>query len=97
MALEIFATPVVDALIKNLGSAIWTELGSIWGVKDEIERLRRLLSTINAVLEDAEGRSINEIALRKCSASNRQMLNLQLSMLNIFCVFSFLLLLFKIL
>ena len=76
MALEIFATPVVDALIKNLGSAIWTELGSICG-KDEIERLRRLLSTINAVLEDAEGRSINEVALHKCSASNRQMLSLQ--------------------
>ena len=65
MASAAITLPLLESLIEKLGSAIWNELGLLWGVKDDIRKLQGLLSTIGAVLEDAERRSISDGALRK--------------------------------
>ena len=41
-------------IIEKLSSTTFEEIGSIWGVKDELERLKNIVSTIQAVLQDAE-------------------------------------------
>uniref|UniRef100_A0A2N9IQZ5 Disease resistance N-terminal domain-containing protein n=1 Tax=Fagus sylvatica TaxID=28930 RepID=A0A2N9IQZ5_FAGSY len=40
-------------MIENLGSQIFKEIGSLWGVKDEFEKIKNTVSTIRAVLLDA--------------------------------------------
>ena len=41
-------------IIERLGSMAFEEIGSIWGVKDELQKLKDIVSTIQAVLQDAE-------------------------------------------
>ena len=41
-------------IIEKLSSTTFEEIGSIWGVKDELEKLKNTVSTIQAVLQDAE-------------------------------------------
>ena len=41
-------------IIEKLSSTTFEEIGSIWGVKDELEQLKNTVSTIQAVLQDAE-------------------------------------------
>uniref|UniRef100_A0A2N9FNW9 Rx N-terminal domain-containing protein n=1 Tax=Fagus sylvatica TaxID=28930 RepID=A0A2N9FNW9_FAGSY len=45
---------LVQKIIERLGSTAFKEIGSIWGVKDELEKLKNSVSTIQAVLLDAE-------------------------------------------
>ena len=45
---------VVQKIIESLGSSTLKQIGSIWGVNDELEKMKNTLSTIQAVLEDAE-------------------------------------------
>ena len=45
---------VVLKIIEKLGSTTFDEIGSIWGVKDEFQKLKNTVSTIQAVLQDAE-------------------------------------------
>jgi hypothetical protein len=45
---------LVQKIIERLGSTAFKEIGSIWGVKDELEKLKNTVSTIQAVLQDAE-------------------------------------------
>nr|XP_023909231.1 putative disease resistance protein RGA4 [Quercus suber] len=40
-------------MIENLGSQTFQELGSLWGVKGELEKIKNTVSTIQAVLLDA--------------------------------------------
>uniref|UniRef100_A0A2N9IQY7 Uncharacterized protein n=1 Tax=Fagus sylvatica TaxID=28930 RepID=A0A2N9IQY7_FAGSY len=40
-------------MIENLGSQIFKEIGSLWGVKNEFEKIKNTVSTIRAVLLDA--------------------------------------------
>ena len=40
-------------IIKNLGSQIFQEIGLLWGVRDELEKLKNTISTIQAVLQHA--------------------------------------------
>jgi hypothetical protein len=44
---------VAQKMIENLGSQIFKEIGSLWGVKDEFEKIKNTVSTIRAVLLDA--------------------------------------------
>ncbi|XP_030943684.1 putative disease resistance protein RGA1 [Quercus lobata] len=45
---------VVRSIIERSGSSIFQQIGSIWGVKVELEKMNRTVSTIRAVLHDAE-------------------------------------------
>lgn len=57
-------SPIIEVVIGKLGSCIWKEIGLLWGVDDDIQKLRRLLLTISAVLNEAERRSISDGTLR---------------------------------
>ena len=45
---------VVQTIIENLGSQIFQEIGKLYGVEKEIEKLRGTVSRIEAILDDAE-------------------------------------------
>ena len=45
---------VAEGIIKTLGSPAAEEIGLLWGVQDEVERLANTVSTIKDVLLDAE-------------------------------------------
>ncbi|XP_030945123.1 putative disease resistance protein RGA1 [Quercus lobata] len=49
---------VVQTIIESLGSSTLNEIGSIWGVNDELEKMKDTISTIQAVLEDAEEQQV---------------------------------------
>ena len=44
---------VAQTMIENLDSQIFKEIGSLWDVKDEFEKIKNTVSTIRAVLLDA--------------------------------------------
>ncbi|KAL5738782.1 hypothetical protein ACOSP7_031543 [Xanthoceras sorbifolium] len=58
------ADALFQFMLEKLDSLIQKEIGLIWGVHGEMEKLQSLLSTIQAVLEDAEEKQIKEKALR---------------------------------
>ena len=45
---------IVQMIIESLGSSILQPIRSIWGVKDELEKMKNIVLTIQAVLKDAE-------------------------------------------
>uniref|UniRef100_A0A7N2R0U5 Rx N-terminal domain-containing protein n=1 Tax=Quercus lobata TaxID=97700 RepID=A0A7N2R0U5_QUELO len=47
-------TGIAKKIDEMLGSNAFEEIGSIWAVKDEFQKLKDTLSTIEAVLKDAE-------------------------------------------
>ncbi|XP_050284768.1 putative disease resistance protein RGA3 [Quercus robur] len=44
---------LVQKMIENLGSQTFQEIGSLWGVKGELEKIKNTVSSIQAVLLDA--------------------------------------------
>ncbi|XP_075675202.1 disease resistance protein RGA2-like [Castanea sativa] len=44
---------VARKMIESLGSEIFQEIGSLWGVKDELQNIKSAVSRIQAVLQDA--------------------------------------------
>ncbi|XP_059656006.1 putative disease resistance protein RGA4 [Cornus florida] len=48
------ADALVTEILKKLGSMLLQEMGLVWGMKDELEKIRNTVSTIRAVLLDAE-------------------------------------------
>ena len=44
---------LAQKMIENLASQTFHEIGSFWGVKDELEKIKNTVSTIHAVLQDA--------------------------------------------
>uniref|UniRef100_A0A2N9I0S0 Uncharacterized protein n=1 Tax=Fagus sylvatica TaxID=28930 RepID=A0A2N9I0S0_FAGSY len=44
---------VAQKMIENLGSQIFQEIGSLWGVEDELENIKNTVSRIQALLQDA--------------------------------------------
>uniref|UniRef100_A0A2N9J4C1 Uncharacterized protein n=1 Tax=Fagus sylvatica TaxID=28930 RepID=A0A2N9J4C1_FAGSY len=44
---------VAQKMIENLGSQIFQEIGSLWGVQDELDNIKSIVSRIQAVLQDA--------------------------------------------
>uniref|UniRef100_A0A2N9FPP5 Disease resistance N-terminal domain-containing protein n=1 Tax=Fagus sylvatica TaxID=28930 RepID=A0A2N9FPP5_FAGSY len=51
---EAIPVGLVRKIIERLGSTTFKEIGSIWGVKGELENLKNTFSAIQAVLQDAE-------------------------------------------
>ncbi|XP_030942836.1 putative disease resistance protein RGA4 [Quercus lobata] len=49
---------VAQKIIESLGSSTFKQIGSIWGVKDELEKLNNTVLTIQAVLQDAEEQQV---------------------------------------
>ncbi|XP_030957935.1 putative disease resistance protein RGA4 [Quercus lobata] len=49
---------VAQTIIENLGSMVFAEIGSMWGVKDEFEKLKVTVSAVQAVLLDAEEQQV---------------------------------------
>lgn len=47
-------TGIAKKIGEMLGSNAFEEIGSIWAIKDEFQKLKGTLSTIEAVLKDAE-------------------------------------------
>ncbi|KAL5719148.1 hypothetical protein ACHQM5_011969 [Ranunculus cassubicifolius] len=64
MALELIVSPFLDLLFRNLTSLIHGEFHQLRGVNKELEKLSETLSTIQAVLVDAEVKQINDKPMR---------------------------------
>ncbi|KAL5575071.1 hypothetical protein UlMin_016770 [Ulmus minor] len=59
-----FALSLAQKVLEKLASSAYEEISLAWGLKGEIEQFRETMSTIKAVLVDAEERQTNEEALR---------------------------------
>ncbi|PIA25903.1 hypothetical protein AQUCO_10400013v1 [Aquilegia coerulea] len=57
------ADAVLGLLVENLSSLIQTEFGLLHSVKEKVEKLTRTLSTVRAVIEDAETRQQTDKAI----------------------------------
>uniref|UniRef100_A0A803R168 Disease resistance N-terminal domain-containing protein n=1 Tax=Cannabis sativa TaxID=3483 RepID=A0A803R168_CANSA len=51
---ELILSPIAEKIIGGLGSEAGKHISLIWGVEDELEDLKETISTIQAVLLDAE-------------------------------------------
>ncbi|KAJ7949130.1 NBS-LRR type disease resistance protein [Quillaja saponaria] len=60
---EAFLFNIAGKIVGRLGSSTLQEIGLFWGVKDELEKLRDTVSTINAVLLDAEEQQAKNFAI----------------------------------
>ncbi|KAL5563598.1 hypothetical protein UlMin_033345 [Ulmus minor] len=58
------AEAFLSVLLENLNSLIQKRVGLLWGVNREMEKLSSMLSTIVAVLEDAEERQFTDRAIK---------------------------------
>ncbi|XP_058079924.1 putative disease resistance protein RGA3 [Magnolia sinica] len=61
---EFVVSGLLQVIIERLASPILEQCELLWGVRDEIENLRSKLSTIQAVLEDAEEQLVKSKALQ---------------------------------
>ncbi|KAM3693950.1 hypothetical protein ACJW31_07G023900 [Castanea mollissima] len=49
---------VVQTIIESLGSSTLQSIGSIWGVKDDLEKMKNTVLAIQAVLQDAKEQQV---------------------------------------
>ncbi|XP_058079928.1 putative disease resistance protein RGA3 [Magnolia sinica] len=61
---ELVVSGLLQVIIERLASPILEQCELLWGVRDEMENLRSKLSTIQAVLEDAEEQLVKSKALQ---------------------------------
>ncbi|XP_026453868.1 putative disease resistance protein RGA3 isoform X2 [Papaver somniferum] len=54
----------VTEILKKLVPVVAQEIGSAWGVKDELKKLQRTLEMILAVIDDAERKQVEDEAVR---------------------------------
>ncbi|XXG85128.1 hypothetical protein AAC387_Pa11g0274 [Persea americana] len=64
MAGLVVASAVLKELLSTLRSHVLDEFWLLWGVEKEKDKLQSNLETINAVLQDAERRQVNEMAVK---------------------------------
>ncbi|KAL9423101.1 hypothetical protein AB3S75_035235 [Citrus x aurantiifolia] len=64
LVVSLVVQPIVEKAIEAAVSLIKEEVGSVLGVKSEVEKLLSKLTSIKAVLEDAEERQLNEPQLK---------------------------------
>jgi hypothetical protein len=55
---------VAEGIIGKLGSLAFKEIKLLWGFKDELEKLTKTVSTIQAVLLDADEQQVGSHAVR---------------------------------
>ncbi|KAF2294032.1 hypothetical protein GH714_006817 [Hevea brasiliensis] len=65
---------IAEEIIRKLSSRGLEEIGLLWGVKDEIEKLRKTVSTIKAVLLDAEEQSSVSVQVQEWLSMLREAL-----------------------
>ncbi|KAM3686088.1 hypothetical protein ACJW31_11G170900 [Castanea mollissima] len=65
---------VAEGIIGQLGQLALKEIGLLWGVKDELEKLENTVSTINAVLLDAEEKQAQSHAIKDWVAKLKDVL-----------------------
>ncbi|KAH7833476.1 hypothetical protein Vadar_006722 [Vaccinium darrowii] len=58
------ALSFLPVVLQNLNSLIQSEVGLLWGVDKEMKKLSSTLSTIEAVLEDAEQKQLQDKAIQ---------------------------------
>ncbi|KAK9138632.1 hypothetical protein Sjap_009226 [Stephania japonica] len=51
-------------ILNNLIATAFDEISLVWGVKEEVEKLKKALMRIQAVLEDAEKQQVEKEAVR---------------------------------
>ncbi|XP_020411702.1 disease resistance protein RGA2-like isoform X1 [Prunus persica] len=56
---------IVQGIIERLGSRAFEEIGLVWGVNDELQKLKLLVSQLRAVLLDAEQKQANNEAVKE--------------------------------
>ncbi|CAL5422961.1 unnamed protein product [Camellia sinensis] len=61
---DLLISPLVTSILKTLNSLVLKEFGTAWGLKTELEKLESTLSTIQAVLQDAETKRGKSEALK---------------------------------
>ncbi|KAL5980747.1 hypothetical protein ACLOJK_028657 [Asimina triloba] len=61
---EVLLSPLLDLIYGNLASSAVQELQLVWGVDEELQKLKSTLSAIQAVLEDAEEQQFHSNAIR---------------------------------
>eukprot|EP00268_Persea_americana_P022569 TRINITY_DN22460_c1_g1_i1.p1 TRINITY_DN22460_c1_g1~~TRINITY_DN22460_c1_g1_i1.p1 ORF type:complete len:104 (-),score=31.23 TRINITY_DN22460_c1_g1_i1:75-386(-) len=64
MAAEAVLSSVLEVLLNKLSSSNQNALGSLLGIEKEKRKLESNLSAIKAVLQDAERRQVNEMAVK---------------------------------
>jgi hypothetical protein len=62
--LSIVTKPILDEIIKTTSDLIKETYSSVRGVKEDVKNLSSTLSTIKAVLEDAENKQVNNPQLK---------------------------------
>ncbi|KAF3449635.1 hypothetical protein FNV43_RR10366 [Rhamnella rubrinervis] len=58
------AEAFLNVVVENLNTLIQKELGLLWGVNKDMEKLSNTLTTICAVLEDAEEKQLKDKAIK---------------------------------
>ncbi|KAL7194776.1 hypothetical protein ACSBR1_035083 [Camellia fascicularis] len=61
---NLLISPLVSSILKTLNSLVLKEFGIAWGLKTELENFESTLSTIQAVLQDAETKQGKSEALK---------------------------------
>ncbi|KAL7169401.1 hypothetical protein ACSBR2_034445 [Camellia fascicularis] len=61
---DLLISPLVTSILRTLNSLVLKEFGIAWGLKTELEKLESTLSTIQAVLQDAETKRGKSEALK---------------------------------
>lgn len=59
---DMLISGVVKTIMGNLNSLLLQEIGIAWGLKKELEKLKSMLTTIQAVLTDAETKKVKSEA-----------------------------------
>jgi hypothetical protein len=58
------AEALLKVLANNIYSMIQQEIGMLWGIENEMQKLASLFTTIQAVMEDAEEKQFKDLAVR---------------------------------
>ncbi|KAL5538504.1 hypothetical protein UlMin_043900 [Ulmus minor] len=61
---DIVLPPVLEVILDRLASPILERFGDLWDLKDNIEKLRRTLSMVQALLDDAEKQELTNLAVK---------------------------------
>ncbi|XP_073313190.1 disease resistance protein RGA2-like [Primulina huaijiensis] len=61
---EALVSALMQTLIGNLNKALLRGVGLFWGIEDDLRRLESVFSTIQLVLQDAEGKQRNNLVLQ---------------------------------